>query len=115
MPKIGSIPLIDENIVGCSGGAFLLSSPAKSNVVLQLNTAEIEVHSGEPYAVIRFKGSEEANSAFFNAHKLVQQGLDMLSILGTQDSVIHDAENEHILCRSGIWWEGCQNSLNYVT
>jgi len=44
-----------------------------------------------------------APTAFSNAHRLVQQGLDMLSILGTQDSVILDAENEHILC----WSEPC--------
>jgi hypothetical protein len=35
-----------------------------------------------------------------DAHRLVQQGLDLLSIMGTQDSVILDAENEHILCWS---------------
>ena len=32
-------------------------------------------------------------------HDLAQQGLDPMSILGIQDSVIRDAENEHL-----IWW-----------
>jgi Methylamine utilization protein MauJ len=100
IPRIGSIPLFDENIVGCSGGAFLLSTKAKSDEVLHFDTAEIEVHAQEPYAVVRFKGSEDASSTFSSAHRLVHQGFDMLSILGKQDSVILDAENEHILCWS---------------
>lgn len=97
-PRIGSIPLINDITMGSAGGAFLLSTPSKSSATLHFDTAEIEVCSGEPYAVIRFMGAEDALSTFNNAHRLVQQGLDLLSILGTQDSVILDAENEHILC-----------------
>src|SRR5688572_650904 len=97
-PRIGSIPLVDENAVSSSGGAFLLSTQAKSNEVLRFDDAEIEVHAHEPFAVVRFSGSEDAVSTFSDAHRLVQQGLDMLSILGKQDSVILDAENEHHLC-----------------
>jgi len=100
IPKIGSIPLVSDTTVGSAGGAFLLSTPPKSSIILHFDTADIEVHVGEPYAVIRFSGSEDASSTFANAHRLVQQGLDLLSILGTQDSVILDAENEHILCWS---------------
>jgi hypothetical protein len=100
--KIGSIPLINDTTVGAAGGAFLLSTPPKKNAVLNFDTAEIEIYDSEPYAVVRFQGSKDALSTFDKAHKLVQQGLDLLSILGTQDSVILDAENEHILCWSTI-------------
>ncbi|MCB9422888.1 MAG: hypothetical protein H6667_24020 [Ardenticatenaceae bacterium] len=100
IPKIGSIPLVNDATNGSAGGAFLLSTPSKSNATLHIDTADIEVHVGEPYAVVRFNGCEDAVSTFANAHSLVQQGLDLLSILGTQDSIILDAENEHILCWS---------------
>jgi hypothetical protein len=100
LPQIGSIPLVSAATTGSAGGAFLLSRPAKSSAVLQFDIAEIEVHASEPYAVVRFSGSQDVTSAFSNAHRLVQQGLDLLSILGTQDAVVLDAENEHILCWS---------------
>ena len=102
IPEIGSIPLIRSTTVGSAGGAFLLSTPSKKSTTLCFNNAEIEVYANEPYAVVRFNGAEDAISTFENAHLLAQQGLDLLSILGVQDSVILDAENEHILCWSGL-------------
>jgi len=100
IPKIGSIPLISSTNVGSAGGAFILSTPSKSSAVLDFDDAEIEICAKEPYAVVRFNGAEDATSTFLKAHQLVQKGLDLLSILGTQDSVILDAEDEHILCWS---------------
>lgn len=99
MPRIGSIPLGANCTPRAAAAAFLLSSPANSSVVLPFDVAEIEVHAREPYAVVRFSGPEDATPAFTEGHRLVQRGLDLLSILGTQDLVIRDAEDEHIL-----WW-----------
>jgi hypothetical protein len=98
LPRIGSIPLVDEISDGSSGAAFLLIKPAKSSAVLKFGNASIEIHDGESYVVVRYKSKQDATSVFTSAHSLVQQGLDLMSILGILDSVILDAEDDHILC-----------------
>ena len=77
IPIIGSIPLINNTSIGSSGGAFILSTPPKSSAVLDLGGAEIEICAKESYAVIRFYGAQDATSTFTNAHRLIQEGLDL--------------------------------------
>lgn len=101
MLRIGSIPLVGERTAKPAAAAFLLSSSAVANAVVPFEGAEIEVRAREPYVVVRFNGSKDAITAFSDGHKLVQQGLDLLSVLGTQDSVIRDADDEHLL----LWSE----------
>ena len=99
MPRLGTIPLVGERNDEAAGAAFQLSSPATRNAILPIEGAEIEVRNRQPYVVVRFTGPQDAITAFAKGHKFAQQGLDLLCVLGTQDAVIHDAEDEHLL-----WW-----------
>jgi hypothetical protein len=67
--------------------------------VLPLADAEIEVHKGQRDVVVRLADSRDSLTAFVHGHKLAQQGLDMMSVLGKLDAVIQDAEDDHL-----VWW-----------
>jgi len=100
MPRLGTIPLVASDTVAAAGAAFTLLSPASSDAFLSLDgSAEIEVKEGQRPAVVRFTNSADANTTFERGHRLAQQGLDLLSVLGKQDAAIQDAEDEHLL-----WW-----------
>jgi hypothetical protein len=97
--KLGSIPLVTENSSSPCGAAFTLVSPASVDVLLSLASAEVELRQGQKDVVVRFKGAKDASEAFTKGHELTQQGLDLASILGHLDTVIRDAEADHVL-----WW-----------
>jgi hypothetical protein len=99
MPKLGNIPLVSDGTGEASGAAFTLVSPAKGNALLALDNATIEVRKGQPNVVVRFTSRGESATAFVQGHKFAQRGLDLMSVLGKQDALIQDAEDEHIL-----WW-----------
>jgi len=100
MLRIGTIPLIGEKrTLEAGGAAFLVTSPPTKDVVFPLEGGEIEVRNGQPYVVARLTPALDPTTAFSVGHKLVQQGLDLMSILGIHDAVIRDAEDEHL-----IWW-----------
>ena len=99
MPRLGTIPLVADMTAEAAGAAFSLFSPATGDALLPFEGAEIEVGKGQRHVVVRFTNAGDATTAFAQGHKLVQQGLDLLSVLGKQDAVIHDAEDEHLL-----WW-----------
>ena len=112
MQRLGTIPLTSEKRVDEPGGAaFLLSSPPKKDKVIYLEGGEVEVQKGQPYVVARFAPATDANAAFSDGHNFAQRGLDLMSILGTQDATMHDAEDEHL-----IWWtESAGMVLRIVT
>jgi len=83
------------------GAAFLLASRPTKDAVFPVDGGEIEIREGGAYLVARFGLAPDSTSAFSQGHRLAQQGLDMLSILGRHDAVIHDADDEHL-----IWWTG---------
>jgi len=60
---------------------------------------ELEIKAGQRDVVVRLDGAVSAELAFQQGHRLAQQGLDLLSVLGRMDAVIQEAENEHL-----IWW-----------
>jgi hypothetical protein len=100
MAKIGSIPLLSiDQVKNPGGAAFLLATASGEDALQQVENGEIEICSGQPFLVARFSLTSDAKSAFQKGHSLTQKGLDLLSILGIQDLIIRDAENEHI-----IWW-----------
>jgi hypothetical protein len=99
MPRLGTIPLVTDEMTVTAGAAFLLLSPASTNAMLPFEGAEIEVRKGQRHAVVRFDNSTDAATTFDRGHKLAQQGLHLLSVLGKLDAVIHDAEDDHLL-----WW-----------
>jgi len=89
----------DKRPIEPGGAAFLLTSPPAQDLIFPLGAAEIELRSGQPYVVARFAPVVDPTTAFAVGHYLAQQGLDLMSILGTLDAVIRDAEDEHL-----IWW-----------
>ncbi len=97
--KLGGIPLVKEKSSSPCGAAFTLVSPASVDVLLSLASAEVELRQGQKDVVVRFSGAKNASEAFTKGHVLVQQGLDLASILGHLDTVIRDAEEDHVL-----WW-----------
>ncbi|HEX6438787.1 MAG TPA: hypothetical protein VF182_16740 [Candidatus Binatia bacterium] len=99
MPKLGNIPLVSDGTGEASGAAFTLVSPAKGNALLALDNAVIEVRRGQPNVVVRFTSTGDPATAFAHGHQFAQQGLDLMSVLGRQDALIQDAEDEHAL-----WW-----------
>jgi hypothetical protein len=72
---------------------------ATDDAFVAVEGAEIEVRKSQRNIVARFTNAGNASAAFTQGHKFAQQGLDLLSVLGKQDAVIHDAEDEHVL-----WW-----------
>ena len=99
MTRLGAISLFGTTSRTPSGAAFTLTLPVGANASLVLPGAEVEVRTGQRDVVVRFKEATNAEVAFHEGHRLAQQGLDLLSILGRGDAVIQDADNEHL-----IWW-----------
>jgi hypothetical protein len=99
MPRIGEIELLTAAASNACGAAFTLASGAPANASFRLGGAEIELRSGQRDAVVRFAGATGASETYERGHAHVQQGLDLISMLGGVDAVIADAENEHML-----WW-----------
>jgi hypothetical protein len=99
--RLGNIPLVTDQKSAPCGAAFVLISPASADSILTLETAEIELRRGQRDVVVRFRGAEAATETFQSGHQLAQKGLDLASILGRLDTIIQDAEDEHIL-----WWTG---------
>ena len=99
MPRLGTIPLVAANTSQAAGVSFSLPLPASSDALISVEGADIEVREGQRTVVARFQGVGDAAAAFAQGHRLVQQGLDLLSVLGKLDAVIHDAEDDHVL-----WW-----------
>lgn len=97
--KLGNIPLVTEQDSAVCGAAFTLISPAKADVILPLESSEIEIKKDQRDVVVRFRGAKDSTEAFQKGHILAQQGLDLASILGELDTIIQDAEDEHVL-----WW-----------
>lgn len=100
MPKLGRISMLLERPVPQPGGAaFLLASRPKKDACFQIDGGEVEIRAAGAYVVARFDAAPDAASAFSLGHALVQQGLDMISIVGLGDVVIRDAQDEYLL-----WW-----------
>lgn len=99
MARLGAISLFEQSSSLQSGVAFSLTSSATTDAVLAFANAEIEVRAGQRDVVVRFSKAVDPKTAFDEGHRLAQQGLDLLSILGRVDAVIQDAENDHL-----IWW-----------
>ncbi|HYN78015.1 MAG TPA: hypothetical protein VES73_09515, partial [Lamprocystis sp. (in: g-proteobacteria)] len=99
MARLGLISLFGVNSALSSGAAFSLASSASTDAALVFPGAEIEVRAGQREAVVRFNGAVDPKAAFDEGHRLAQQGLDLLSVLGRCDAVIQNAESEHL-----IWW-----------
>lgn len=99
MARLGAISLFEQSSSLQSGVAFSLTSPATTDDVLAFANAEIEIRRGQRDVVVRFSEAVDPQTVFDEGHRLAQQGLDILSILGQADAVIQDAENDHL-----IWW-----------
>jgi hypothetical protein len=99
MARLGAISLFEPNSTVPNGAAFSLTAPAAANAALVLPDAEIEIRTGQRDVVVRFNRASDPQAAFDEGHRLAQQGLDLLSVLGRCDAVIQDAESEHF-----IWW-----------
>jgi len=99
MPQLGAIPLFEEGTHEPGGAAFRLVSPPKKDLVLPVEGGEVEVRSGQQDVVVRLTQVKDAAAALSVGHKLAQEGLDLMSIRGMLDTVIHDAEDDH-----AVWW-----------
>jgi hypothetical protein len=99
MARLGSIELVDLNGESASGAAFKLASAAPEDARLRFDQSEIEMVKGQRDVVLHFCGLPSALETYQDGQRLVQQGLDLLSVLGRADCVIVDAEDEHTL-----WW-----------
>ena len=99
MARLGTIDLLSRDGTSFSGAAFTLATAPHTDALLRFEEAEIEVRNGQRDAVVRFRGTTSALDTYQNGRSLVQQGLDLLSMLGRIDGVIVDAEDEHTL-----WW-----------
>jgi hypothetical protein len=99
MAHLGSIPLVTGEAAEPAGAAFTLSVAATESAVLAFEGAVIQLRQAERNVVVRFTGARDSREAFDRGHELAQKGLDLLSVRGLQDAVIHDAEDEH-----SLWW-----------
>lgn len=101
MARLGAISLFGSTPTGsqAGGAAFTLTSVASADASLALLGGELEIKAGQRDVVVRFDGAISAEVTLQRGHQLVQQGLDLLSVLGRTDAVIQEAENEHL-----IWW-----------
>jgi hypothetical protein len=101
MARLGAISLFGPAPVRSptGGAAFTLTSAASADASLELPEGELEIKAGQRDVVVRFDGASSAALALQQGHRLAQQGLDLLSVLGRTDAVIQEAENEHL-----IWW-----------
>ncbi len=107
MAKIGNIEAANSKSEFDSGAAFLLhrKSPVSIEVDVDSNST-VEVSSNNPFVVARTKSFTNAEEAFATGHKIVQQGLDILSITGIADLATRDAWDERI-----VWWNEDGNHI----
>jgi hypothetical protein len=99
MASLGGIALFDRASLLSNGAAFRLVAPAKVNASVEVAGGHVEVAEGQADVVARFSGAADAEATLDMGHRLAQEGLDLLSVLGRTDSVIEDAEDEYLL-----WW-----------
>ena len=100
MGTLGSIPIADRTSESSSGAAFLLAQASRvSETVYVAQNSSLELRTGVEYAVARFCGAGSPQEALALGHKLVQQGLDLVSILGKDDLTLRDSGDEYL-----VWW-----------
>jgi hypothetical protein len=97
---LASIPIADRTSESSSGAAFLLAQASHvSETVYVAQDSSLELRTGVEYAVARFCGAGSPQEALALGHKLVQQGLDLVSILGKDDLTLRDSADEYL-----VWW-----------
>ncbi len=100
MGSIGNIPMCSADERNLSAGAaFLLGARPADDATITVDGSDAEVKKGNPFIVVRAKSITDATAAFDTGHAIAQKALDMMSIRGLLDTVIRDAEDEHL-----IWW-----------
>src|SRR5687768_9820283 len=102
MARLGALSLFGPAAIRspAGGAAFTLTSAASADASLALPGGELEIKSGQRDVVVRLDRAVTTElDAFQQGHRVAQQGLDLLSVLGRTDAVIQEAENEHL-----IWW-----------
>jgi hypothetical protein len=100
MALLGSISVADRFSTLSSGAAFLLSKKSRVSEVREVSKdVFLEVNPNVNYVVARFNNATTPQDAWELGHECVQQGLDLLSILGKDDLTIRDANDENL-----IWW-----------
>lgn len=100
MGTLGSIPIADRTSESSSGAAFLLAQASRvSETVYVAQDSSLELRTGVEYAIARFCGAGSPEEALTLGHRLVQQGLDLLSILGKDDLTLLDSADDYM-----VWW-----------
>jgi hypothetical protein len=83
-----------------SGGSFTLDNVARETATVEGKDGWlVEVRARSKVVVARGGQADSAEQAHARAIKAAQQGLDLLSIRGRGDLLIHGAEDEHL-----VWW-----------
>lgn len=110
MPALGAITFsIDDGYD--SGIAVYLVKPPPEDIAATYLDCQLLASPSTPHAICRFKGTATAEDTFEVGSVLLQQALDMLSILGRGDLVTRDVDIEHLL-----WWnDGQKKKLYWVS
>jgi hypothetical protein len=100
MGTLGSIPIADRTSEYSSGAAFLLAQASRvSETVYVAQDSSLELRTGVEYAIARSRGARSPEEALTLGHRLAQQGLDLISILGKDDLTLLDSTDDYM-----VWW-----------
>lgn len=98
MPAIGTLSFaVDDGFD--SGIAMDLAKSPETAICFNYGNCQLLAAPTEPHMICRFSGATSFVEAYNKGSALLQEALDVLSIVGRADLLTKDAEDEHLL-----WW-----------
>lgn len=99
MPSIGSLQFRTDDGLD-SGIALRMVAPPEDITNEHYQTTQLLASPKDPYVVCRFAGATSQVNAWMQGTELLQQALDLHSMLGGSDLQVKDTVDEYI-----CWWK----------
>lgn len=99
MARLGQMQLVGTNGTADSGLGLLLARPPEVTRSLGHGVGNCQIMAGLPLVVCSFPGADSHLDTLRIGTDLIQEGLDLLSMMGGPDLVTRDAQDEYF-----AWW-----------
>lgn len=100
MATYGELNFLDLDSRYSCGALFNLDRAPDVDVDFEFDEGKITIAQGQQTVSVEFEGSVNAEDTFKKGYRVVQKGLDLLSILGRLDVLTTRAQDEHF-----VWWK----------
>lgn len=109
MPSIGSLQFDNDDGLD-SGIALRLVAQPEDAITERYQTTQLLASPSTPYVICRFAGAASQAEAWTRGTELLQQALDLHSMLGGSDMQVKDTMDEHI-----CWWKDGRKRIASLT